>query len=236
MRGKIFPISRKVVEMPAVTEADERALSVRGAAAAYRVNPRLIRRRLRGGAFPGARRSPDGAWSIPAADIGGAGFPPIEVTSSTEVVRANAGEPGGVLVLEASADDAPVTRLCVNLVGAAIVQTERMRAELDKWHTVAEERARALERADVALHTVARAVAVTATVTQRAVEAGPARSGRIVPSTLPPIPPPPVIAPWDRRPLRPPGVVDFRAKVREEARRSSEAVRASRATRLAEPA
>lgn len=172
----------------------ERTFSVRGASAACHVNARLIRRKLAGGALPGARRLPSGEWTIPAADLERAGLEPAR--ASTEVACIDPIGQNGVLVLEASPDSAPVARLCVQLVGAAIVQTERMRAELDKWQTVAEERARSLDRADVALQTIARAVQVSASVTEAAV-ASSGRFGRVVPSALPPVPPPPLIAAWD---------------------------------------
>ena len=75
---------------------------------------------------------------------------------------------GGVLAVRATTDSAPLARICVELAGAAIIESELLRCDLDKWQAVAEERARALDRVDAALVAVASAVESSTGIAQAA--------------------------------------------------------------------
>src|SRR6476620_6241819 len=75
-------------EMAAIDQPSGPALTIRDAAAACRLSPRTIRRKLSAGAFPNAQKTGagtdadddhDGAWMIPVADLEAAGLNPTLV-------------------------------------------------------------------------------------------------------------------------------------------------------------
>src|SRR5436305_9987677 len=68
--------------MAAIDQPSGNALTIREAAAACRLSPRTLRRKLNEGAFPGAYKTdgddvdPDGVWMIPVPDLEEAGLRP----------------------------------------------------------------------------------------------------------------------------------------------------------------
>jgi len=163
-----------------------RALTIREAELATGINGRSIRRRLAAGTFPGAFKDADvdrpnaRVWRIPVEDLEAAGLGPVDLESPS------AAEPGLSVVTSSPAPTVVTTdrfgRLRTELAEAvAAAEVALLRAEAEKWRAVAEERARALERADVALHTLATTVANQ-------------------PSPGPAAPPPPAPSAEERRP------------------------------------
>lgn len=137
--------------------------------------------------------------------------------------------PPRALVVSASGEHAAIARSCVELAGAALIEAELLRSHLDKWRTVAEERARSLDRVDAALATVASAVEHSSGITQAAAGlALVAPRWRAVPTEARPAAPSAsthAVRPEsdDTQAERP---VDFGSDLRERARARVEASRA----------
>jgi hypothetical protein len=152
--------------MAAIDQPDQpigHALTIREAAAACRLSPRTIRRKLTAGAFPNAYKTgesddelDEGAWKIPVADLEQAGLQPTLVHPTlTNSMRAPgprpAPEPDGPTVLELVRSDR-FGRLRAELAEAvAAAEIALLRAEAERWRSLADERALALDRADTAL-------------------------------------------------------------------------------------
>jgi len=145
--------------MAAIDQPSGPAVSIRDAAAACRLSPRTIRRKVAEGAFPNAYKAgeddaePSGIWMIPIADLEAAGLNPTLVHPTlTHAVRGDAhGEADGPTVLELVRSDR-FGRLRAELAEAvAAAEIALLRAEAERWRTVADERAAALDRADTAL-------------------------------------------------------------------------------------
>jgi hypothetical protein len=138
------------------------ALTIREAADAAGITSRSVRRRLTAGAFPGAYKDsqaggPDAQiWRIPVEDLEAAGIGPLDFD-----------RPAGRDLARTLVESSPPTaatllgtdrfaRLRSELAEAvASAEVALLRAEAEKWRAVAEERNRALERADTALQTLA---------------------------------------------------------------------------------
>ena len=162
-----------------------RALTIREAELATGINSRSIRRRLAAGTFPGAFKDADRdrpnarVWRIPVEDLEAAGLGPLHLENRAEE------EPGLSVVTSPPGPTVLATdrfgRLRTELAEAvAAAEVALLRAEAEKWRAVAEERGRALERADLALNTLATTVAKQ-------------------PSPSPAAPSPPAPAPEERR-------------------------------------
>jgi hypothetical protein len=147
--------------MAAIDQPSGPALTIRDAAAACRLSPRTIRRKLSAGAFPNAQKTGsgegdeehDGAWMIPVADLEAAGLNPTLVHPTlTNPTRAEThDEHDAPTVLELVRSDR-FGRLRAELAEAvAAAEIALLRAEAERWRTVADERASALDRADNAL-------------------------------------------------------------------------------------
>jgi hypothetical protein len=165
-----------------------RALTIREAELATGINSRSIRRRLAAGSFPGAFKDADEdrpnarVWRIPVEDLEAAGLGPVDLERRAEE------EPSLSVVTSPAPSTATLVatdrfgRLRTELAEAvATAEVALLRAEAEKWRAVAEERGRALERADLALHTLATTVANQ-------------------PSPVPAAAPPPAPATEERRP------------------------------------
>src|SRR5689334_7777510 len=145
--------------MAAIDQPSGHALTIRDTAAACRLSPRTIRRKIADGAFPNAYKAgaddaePAGVWMIPVADLEAAGLSPTLVHPTlTQAVKA---EPhtghDGPTVLELVRSDR-FGRLRAELAEAvAAAEIALLRAEAERWRVIAEERAQALDRADLAL-------------------------------------------------------------------------------------
>lgn len=72
------------------------------------------------------------------------------------------------LIVQVSVEHAAAASACVELAGAAILEAELLRGDLDKWEVVAAARARSLARVDAALTAVASAVATSSGIAQAA--------------------------------------------------------------------
>jgi len=147
--------------MAAIDQPSAPALTIRDAAAACRLSPRTIRRKLSAGAFPNAEKTGtgdgddehDGAWMIPVADLEAAGLNPTLVHPTlSNPPRAETGDEHDTpTVLELVRSDR-FGRLRAELAEAvAAAEIALLRAEAERWRTVADERAAALDRADNAL-------------------------------------------------------------------------------------
>jgi hypothetical protein len=145
--------------MAAIDQPSGPALTIRDTAAACRLSPRTIRRKVADGAFPNAYKAgaddaePSGVWMIPVADLEAAGLNPTLVHPTlTQPVRAEPpAEHDGPTVLELVRSDR-FGRLRAELAEAvAAAEIALLRAEAERWRTVADERAAALDRADTAL-------------------------------------------------------------------------------------
>jgi hypothetical protein len=145
--------------MAAIDQPSGPALTIRDTAAACRLSPRTIRRKIADGAFPNAYKAgeadaePSGIWMIPVADLEAAGLGPTLVHPTlTQAVRAEPhAESDGPTVLELVRSDR-FGRLRAELAEAvAAAEIALLRAEAERWRTVADERAAALDRADTAL-------------------------------------------------------------------------------------
>jgi hypothetical protein len=169
--------------MAAIDQPSGPALTIRDAAAACRLSPRTIRRKLSAGAFPNAQKTGadadddhDGAWMIPVADLEAAGLNPTLVHPTlTNPARTEAhDEHDGPTVLELVRSDR-FGRLRAELAEAvAAAEIALLRAEAERWRTVADERASALDRADNALKALTTAL----------------NAGQLAPSSAPAINPP----------------------------------------------
>jgi hypothetical protein len=178
--------------MAAIDQPSGPALTIRDAAAACRLSSRTIRRKLTAGAFPNARKTgsndedeQEGAWMIPVADLEAAGLNPTMVhpTLASAARGEGNGEHDGPTVLELVRSDR-FGRLRAELAEAvASAEISLLRAEAERWRTVADERAAALDRADTALK------ALTTALT----------AGQLAPTMQPAIyaapPPPAAVAP-----------------------------------------
>lgn len=139
------------------------ALVVREAAAACRLSPRTIRRKLNGGDFPNAFKTTSAdapgktIWKIPVADLEQAGLSPTLVhptysnPNPNPAPRAVAPDTSAPTVLELVRSDR-FGRLRAELAEAvAAAELALLRAEAERWRVIADERAQALDRADLAL-------------------------------------------------------------------------------------
>ena len=147
--------------MAAIDQPSEDDLTIREAAAACRLSPRTLRRKINEGAFPGAYKTgprdlePEGVWMIPVADLERAGLRPTPIhTALSDSSRPRTEpEPGGdgPTVLELVRSDR-FGRLRAELAEAvAAAEIALLRAEAERWRVIADERATALDRADTAL-------------------------------------------------------------------------------------
>jgi len=152
--------------MAAIDQPSAPAVTIRDAAAACRLSPRTIRRKVGDGAFPNAYKAgeddaePSGIWMIPVADLEGAGLNPTLVHPTlTQAARAEPhSEAGGPTVLELVRSDR-FGQLRAELAEAvAAAEIALLRAEAERWRTVADERAAALDRADTALRALTTAL------------------------------------------------------------------------------
>jgi len=116
-------------------------------------------RKVADGAFPNAYKAgeddaePSGIWMIPVADLEAAGLNPTLVHPTlTQGARAEPhSDADGPTVLELVRSDR-FGRLRAELAEAvAAAEIALLRAEAERWRTVADERAAALDRADTAL-------------------------------------------------------------------------------------
>ncbi len=148
--------------MAAIEEPGTHVLTICDAAEACGLSTRTIRRRLASGAFPRAFKlaatdsAGEGVWRIPIADLYRSGL----VAAKLPLAAA----PGGAAARQLRTNSQLVSsdrfgRLRSELAEAvAAAELLLIRAEVDKWRMIAEERAQALERADLALRTVSAAV------------------------------------------------------------------------------
>jgi hypothetical protein len=151
--------------MAAINEPAGPALTVRDAAAACRLSPRTIRRKLTAGSFPNAQKTGpgdperEGIWMIPVADLEAAGLEPTSVhptmskavRPTTEAELEPDADSDGPTVLELVRSDR-FGRLRAELAEAvAAAEIALLRAEAERWRVLADERGQALDRADTAL-------------------------------------------------------------------------------------
>jgi hypothetical protein len=182
--------------MAAIDQPSAPALTIRDAAAACRLSPRTIRRKLSAGAFPNAEKTGsgegddehDGAWMIPVADLEAAGLNPTLVHPTlTSSPRAESDDEHDTpTVLELVRSDR-FGRLRAELAEAvAAAEIALLRAEAERWRTVADERAAALDRADNAL----KALTTALNAGQLAPSSAPATNPPAVRQPTPPAAPP----------------------------------------------
>jgi hypothetical protein len=184
--------------MAAIDQPSGDDLTIREAAAACRLSPRTLRRKLNEGAFPSAYKSgprelePEGVWMIPLADLDRAGLHPTLLHSTlTETSRPRT-EPepqpqgDGPTVLELVRSDR-FGRLRAELAEAvAAAEIALLRAEAERWRVIADERATALDRADIALKALTTAMnSESFRGARTSVEPGAAPNGDIV--AVPPL-------------------------------------------------
>jgi len=160
--------------MAAIDQPTGQSLTIREAALACGLSPRTIRRKLNAEAFPNAfklRPRPgetEGVWKIPVGDLEEAGLDPtlIHPTLTNGSNGANtshrahtdngehtpsAADTDGPTVLELVRSDR-FGRLRAELAEAvAAAEIALLRAEAERWRSLADERAKALDRADTAL-------------------------------------------------------------------------------------
>src|SRR5262245_42053800 len=124
------------LEMAAINQPTGPSLTVRDAAAACRLSPRTIRRKLTAGSFPNAHKTGssgperEGIWMIPLADLEAAGLSP----TSVHPTLSKAVQPTSEADLEPDADDDGPTVL-------ELVRSDRfgrLRAELAEAVAAAE--------------------------------------------------------------------------------------------------
>jgi hypothetical protein len=144
--------------MAAIDHSPGQSLTIREAAAACGLSPRTIRRKLTADAFPNAFKLPardgetEGVWKIPVGDLEAAGLSPTLLhpaitNGSTQPEPAS----DGPTVLELVRSDR-FGRLRAELAEAvAAAEIALLRAEAERWRSLADERATALDRADTAL-------------------------------------------------------------------------------------
>ena len=211
--------------MAAIDQPSGPALTIRDTAAACRLSPRTIRRKIADGAFPNAYKAgeddaePSGVWMIPVADLEAAGLDPTLVHPTlTQSVRTDPhAETDGPTVLELVRSDR-FGRLRAELAEAvAAAEIALLRAEAERWRTVADERAAALDRADTAL----KALTTALSAGQLAAPAAPPRVVAPPPPQPAPAPAPPPVAPPAAAPMptHPNDVVAVPPLVRAEAMR-----------------
>jgi hypothetical protein len=156
---------REEDEMAAIDQPAGRALNVREAAAACRLSPRTIRRKLNAGAFPNAFKTASGdnparlLWKIPVSDLEQAGLEPTLVHPAfSKPAPSPESDTAAPTVLELVRSDR-FGRLRAELAEAvAAAEIALLRAEAERWHVIADERAQALERADLALKALSNAM------------------------------------------------------------------------------
>jgi hypothetical protein len=189
--------------MAAIDQPSGSALTIREAAAACRLSPRTIRRKLTAGAFPNAQKSGsgddehDGAWMIPVADLEAAGLDPTLVHPTlTSAPRTDQHEEhDGPTVLELVRSDR-FGRLRAELAEAvAAAEIALLRAEAERWRTVADERAAALDRADNALKALTTALNTGQLMPSPAPAAINAPASSEAAAPVPSAPAPPTAAP-----------------------------------------
>jgi len=192
--------------MAAIDQPSGPAVTIRDAAAACRLSPRTIRRKIAEGAFPHAYKAgeddaePSGIWMIPVADLEAAGLNPTLVhptfTHAARGEHAGAdgdGDGDGPTVLELVRSDR-FGRLRAELAEAvAAAEIALLRAEAERWRTVADERAAALDRADTALKALT--TALSAGQLPALAPAAPRASAPPPPPPPMPAAPPPMAAP-----------------------------------------
>jgi hypothetical protein len=172
--------------MAVIDQPSASALTIRDAAAACRLSPRTIRRKLSAGAFPNAQKTGagegddehDGAWMIPVADLEAAGLNPtlVHPTLTKPAQPETSDEHDTPTVLELVRSDR-FGRLRAELAEAvAAAEIALLRAEAERWRTVADERAAALDRADNALKALTTAL----------------NAGQLAPTSAPAVNPPAV--------------------------------------------
>jgi hypothetical protein len=174
--------------MAAIDQPVGHALIVREAAAACRLSPRTIRRKLNAGAFPNAFKAPapddpdQTIWKIPVSDLEHAGLQPTLVHPAfSQVPAATEPDHSGPTVLELVRSDR-FGRLRAELAEAvAAAELALLRAEAERWRVIAEERGQALERADLALR------AVTGAIQSDGTHGGPPPAARSDMATVPPL-------------------------------------------------
>jgi hypothetical protein len=183
--------------MAAIDQPSGNALTIREAAAACRLSPRTLRRKLNEGAFPSSYKTepseaePEGVWMIPVADLERGGLRPTLLHPTlTDPTRART-EPepqgDGPTVLELVRSDR-FGRLRAELAEAvAAAEIALLRAEAERWRVIADERATALDRADTALKALTTAMSSESFRGANAPVApgGPAQTGDIV--AVPPL-------------------------------------------------
>jgi hypothetical protein len=174
--------------MAAIDQPAGPALAVREAAAACRMSPRTIRRKLNAGAFPNAYKTaaPEApgqtVWMIPVTDLERAGLQPtlMHPTFRNSVPTAEP-DPSGPTVLELVRSDR-FGRLRAELAEAvAAAELALLRAEAERWRVIADERAQALERADLALK------ALTTAIQSEGMHAGAPAGTRSEVAAVPPL-------------------------------------------------
>jgi hypothetical protein len=157
-------------------------LTIGDAAARAAVAPRSIRRKLAEHAFPnafrvhGAEAASGGRWRIPVSDLERAGFAPHVATEPTPDPSPSAPSAPAPSAPRPSARSTSVdrtTELRLELAQAvADAEVAVLRREMEKWQALAEERGRALERADTALDALAQAIAAASRRSQLDTDAG----------------------------------------------------------------
>jgi hypothetical protein len=166
--------------MAAIDQPAGQALTIREAAAACGLSPRTIRRKLNAEAFPNAFKlrpragETEGVWKIPLGDLETAGLAPT-LLHPTIANGTNSDQPepvshsDGPTVLELVRSDR-FGRLRAELAEAvAAAEIALLRAEAERWRSLADERAQALDRADTALK------ALTTAMSSESVRVAPAR-------------------------------------------------------------
>jgi hypothetical protein len=223
--------------MAAINESAGPALTVRDAAAACRLSPRTIRRKLTAGSFPNAYKTGpsdperEGIWMIPPADLEAAGLEPSPVAPTfSQAVRPTTeaeiepdSDSDGPTVLELVRSDR-FGRLRAELAEAvAAAEIALLRAEAERWRVLADERGQALDRADTALKALTTAMGAMGSGANYAAIAAPA-------APLPPAihAPQAQAAPQPQAPPQPPAsdIVAVPPLVRAEAMRYTASLRA----------
>jgi hypothetical protein len=230
--------------MAAINQPGGPALTVRDAAAACRLSPRTIRRKLTTGSFPNAYKTGadgperEGIWMIPIADLEAADLEPTSVHPTlSRAIRptpdsdvATESEDDGPTVLELVRSDR-FGRLRAELAEAvAAAEIALLRAEAERWRVLAEERGQALDRADSAINALTTAMgAMNAIGPPANAYAPPAAIAAPAPAAAPLAPPPyapqPAPAPQGPPPV-PNDIVAVPPLVRAEAMRYTASLRA----------
>jgi hypothetical protein len=146
--------------MAAIDHTSGQDLTIREAAAACGISPRTIRRKLNTEAFPNAYKlrpragETEGVWKIPLSDLEEAGLAPTLLHPAQNGTTSSApaeSDSSGPTVLELVRSDR-FGRLRAELAEAvAAAEIALLRAEAERWRSLADERAQALDRADTAL-------------------------------------------------------------------------------------